>query len=562
MKNFRSTHTCREILGLAGAVLALSAAGCASGGAARPQPHTEVMVQPIQQPASAAQPARRDSLNTLAVMSAAQIADGSQISRRIDKLDAVDQSLTVVLRGLAESYGLNLDIEPEIQGRITTTLTNVTLPEALSTILGQQGYTYEITNGVLRVGGARSVTRIFTLDYVSLARFGSSNTAVSRSIGGVGGGGGSDNISSSTVADLWEEIRVSLDGLIFDDIVRGEAGSSTAAIIAGQPQAQVNPNLLGQTGALGALGALGVPGTSLGGSRGAYSRSASGRRVIINPISGMISVTAPPAKLAEVAAFIDTFEASVQRQVLIEAKIVDVSLTRESQFGIDWNSVIRIKNLNLGITQALGSGAGSGVQFTLSGGGNQVNAVLRALQTQGNVNVLLSPSVSTLNNQIAIMSVTTKEVVFTATRQPILGPNGGTIGFNNVITPQQISVGIVLSVTPQIGANNIITMNVRPHITSVNRIATFVSDDGNQSQVPVLDERETDTMVRTRAGETVVIGGLMQNKITNNTSGVPFLRNLPLIGRLFESSSEVQSKSELVIFITATIVASQPPAAE
>jgi MSHA biogenesis protein MshL len=529
--------------------LAAAAWGCASAGAPVSAPRTEVVLQPVQGQAG---PARPDSLGSLSVIATPQIADGAVGSSRIEKLDAVDQNLTTVLRGLASNYGLSLDIEPEVRGTVTTTLQNVTLQEALASILTQQGYTYEITNGVLRVGGARSVTRIFTLDYVSLSRFGTSNTSVNRSIGNSGfssGGGGSDQISSSTVADLWEEIRVSLEGLIFDEVVRGETVSSSPQVIASG------------TTPLPIAGGSGLSGSTGGGGR-AYSRAAAGRRMIINPMSGTITVTAPPAKLAEVAAFINAFEASVQRQVLIEAKIVDVSLTKESQFGIDWSSVIKMKNLSLGIAQTITTTTQSGVQLTLSGGGNQVNAVLRALQTQGTVNVLSSPSVSALNNQPAIMRVTTEEVVFTATRQPIIGPNGGTIGFNNVITPQQISVGIVLSVTPQIGAGNVITMNVRPHINSVNRVATFISDDGNTSQVPVLDERETDTMVRMRAGETVVIGGLMQNKTTRTTSGVPFFRSLPIIGRLFESQSDVMSKSELVIFITATIVAAQPPAAQ
>ncbi len=549
----RSKPTGTKFVQALALLLVSTAWGCASAGPATQAPRTEITVQPVQRAPSAAQP-KPDSLYNLSVIATPEIADGLQPSQRMESLDAVDQNLTVVLRGLASNYGLSLDIEPEVNAKVTTTLNNVTLREALASILTPQGYTYEITNGVLRVGGARSLTRIFTLDYVSLSRFGSSNTSVNRSIGNAGfsgGGGGSDQISSSTVANLWDEIRVALDGLIFDEVVRGNTASSTAQVIASggtqqAPISQGSNNGLAQ---------------SIGGA-GPYSRAAFGRRLIINPMSGTIAVTAPPSKLGEVAAFISTFEASVQRQVLIEAKIVDVSLTKESQFGIDWSSVIKIKNHSLGITQTLTSVAQSGVQLLLSGGGNQVSAVLRALQTQGTVNVLSSPSVSALNNQPAIMRVTTEEVVFTATRQPIIGPTGATIGFNNVITPQQISVGIVLSVTPQIGAGNVITMNVRPHINSINRIETFITDDGNQSRVPVLDERETDTMVRMRAGETVVIGGLMQDKVTHNTSGVPGLRKLPIFGRLFESTSEVHSKSELVIFITATIVAGQPPAAE
>ncbi|MBA3656306.1 MAG: hypothetical protein H0W69_03025, partial [Gemmatimonadaceae bacterium] len=316
-----------------------------------------------------------DSLPGLSVLAGTQISDGVA-SRRIDKLDAVNQDIQLVLRGLAANYGMNLVIEPEVTGVVTTTLQNVTLREALASIVTPQGYTFEITNGVLRVGGARSQTRIFTLDYVALNRIGSSNTSVSRSIGG-GGGGGSDQISSTTVADLWDEIRVALDGLIFDEAVVGQSESSTPSVISTGSSAQSQNSGLGGQNGVGA-----------GGSGRAFSRASAGRRLIINPIAGTIMVTAPSAKLTEVAAFINAFEASVQRQVLIEAKIVDVSLTRESNFGIDWSAVMRIKNLSLGIAQTLSTSTSGGIQLSLSGGGNQINAVLRALQSQGTVNVL------------------------------------------------------------------------------------------------------------------------------------------------------------------------------
>lgn len=503
-----------------------------------------------------------DSLGSLAVLASPQLSTGAVTSVRMERLEAVGQDLQTVLRGLARNYGLNLQMEPEIKGVVNTSLRNVTLEEALTHIVSPQGYTWEIQDGVLRIAGARSQTRLFSLDYVSINRNGSSNTTVSRSFGGGGGGftggsigggggGGGNTINTSTVADLWQEIRVGLEGLIFDDVVTGNTASSTGQLIQAAP---TNNNL--QT-----PGNFGVNGFGMqGGGASAYSHQAAGRRLIINPMAGTIMVTAPPAKLNEVAQYISGIESSVLRQVLIEAKIVEVVLTRDTQFGIDWNSVMKIKNLNLGIAQTLNSGGtGSGISLSLSGGSTQISAVLRALQTQGEVNILDAPRLSALNNQPAIFRVTTEEVVFNATRQPILGPNGGTIGFNTTINPQQVSVGIVLSVVPQIGSNNTITMSVQPHVNNVARVASITLEDGSTAQAPVLEEREVDTMVRTRAGETVVIGGLMQNKVTKDRSGVPGLRSVPLFGKLFESRHDVLQKSELVIFLTATIVASQPP---
>lgn len=488
-------------------------------------------------------------------LSIAQVTETSGSGRRMEQFDAVDQELRVVLQGLAESYGISLQIDPQVRGRVTARLRNATLQEALAAVVTPHGYEFSLDDGVLRVGGARLQTRIFTLDYVSVSRFGSSSTTIQRRVASSGGGGGvsgigsgfsggGDQLGSVAVADLWEEIRVALDGLVFDvtEPLPTEAMSSTPAVVA-----TTTPQ---------------TPGTGVGAQSGgarAYSRSsANGRKLIINPIAGSILVSAPPAKLAEVATFISAFEGSVQRQVLIEAKIVDVTLKRETQFGIDWNAVMRLKNLRLGITAALTPSA-QGVSLSLGNAdGSQINAVLRALESQGDVQVLLSPRVSALNNQRAVFQATTEEVVFTVIRQPIMGPNGGTIGFNTQVTPQQISVGLVLDVLPQISADNTVTMNIRPHVTSVLRFESIKTDD-TESRVPVIDTRETDTMIRVRGGETIIIGGLMQTRLTKEKSGIPGLSSIPGIGKIFSGTREITEKAELVIFITPTIIASQPP---
>jgi type II secretory pathway component GspD/PulD (secretin) len=199
------------------------------------------------------------------------------------------------------------------------------------------------------------------------------------------------------------------------------------------------------------------------------------------------------------------------------------------------------------------------VEFTLSGGPGQITAVLNALSSQGDVRVLSSPRVSALNNQRAVFDVTTGEIVFNVTQTPFTNPNGSTT-FQSQVTPTQVNVGIVLDVLPQIGADNTVTMNIRPVVTSVARTATFTTSEGALFQAPVIDTRESDTMARLRAGETIIIGGLMQTRREKLRSGVPVLRDIPLLGRLFTSYSEVEKKAELVIFLTPTIIAGQPAA--
>lgn len=563
--NRRIIPTARKLIG-AGAAALLAA--CASAGTREPETfpaadgrfHTTVSVD------SAHPRPRPDSVAALPVLSISQLSDGGTPVKRIQLLDAGNNDLPVVLRNLAESFGLNFQIDANVHGTVQTRLQDVTLEQALDAIVLPQGYSYSLDNGVLRVGMARVQTKIFSLDYVALSRFTSTSTTVQRRIGGgaslggvggvggVGGGGGGitsggggggssgvDQISSTSVTNLWDEIRVALIALVFDAAPgRSPGDSSTGSVVNG------------------ASGNVGVqPGVGGGGGAVAYSRvDADGRRLIINPIAGTVVVTATPAKLAEVATFMNAFEGSVQRQVLIEAKIVEVRLNSDFQFGIDWTRVAQNDRLGLGIQSVTGGGTGT-VQFTLGGGGTKINLVLHALQSQGNVSVLSSPRVSAMNNIRATFNVTTDQVFFNVSSNQTITQNG-IIGNTQQVTPQIISVGIVLDVLPQISADNTITMNIRPHITSILDFAVFRLDNGTELKVPNVENRETDTIVRARSGETIVIGGLTQNRIENTQTGVPGLQSIPLVGGLFKGKTSTTSKSELVIFLTPTIVVGQP----
>ncbi len=531
----------------------LVGAGCAGSPAFAPQ--TRVRLEPP--PASAV-----SSESVAPLPALPQMGGGSAIANakgpRLQYLNAVDQDLNAVVRELAGRFGLQYQIDPAVRGKVNTTLRNTTLPEALDAIV-PRGMTYEIKNGVLRVGPARMETRIFSLDYVALSRIGTASTVIQRRLGGgglggassgqggIGGatggqsggggfggaggiGGGADVISGISIADVWDEIRVAVDALTFDSPAGGSGADQNSASGAGGQQSGGRP----------------------------YSRTTpDGRRLIINPIAGTITVSAFPAHLDQIELFIRTFESSIQRQVLIEAKIVEVNLDRAFEFGIDWNVVAANGSTKL----SPGAGRlGANVEFTFKGGGTQISAVLTALSTQGEVRVLSSPRVSALNNQRAVFDVTTGEIVFNVSRQPVVGPNG-TVTFQSTVSPTQVNVGIVLDVLPQIGADNTVTMNIRPVVTSVARTASFTSADGALFQAPVIDTRETDTMARLRAGETIIIGGLMQTRRERVKSGVPVLRSVPLFGRLFSRTVDMERKAELVIFLTPTIIAGQPPVA-
>lgn len=529
-------------------VWALLVTSCTSTPAAAPQ--TSVRLEPT--PAASSPQADRGSAKASAPLptlptSGGTISDGG--GPRIQALDADGLELGVVVRALAQQFSLQYQVDPAVRGKVYARLRNATLAEALNQIL-PQGATYDISNRTLRVSAARVETRTFTLDYVALSRFGTASTVIQRRLGnsggsgfgqgasqaGVGGaggalGGGADVITATSVANVWEDIRIAVEALVFD-----------------------RPNTLASAGSAAAADPFGAAGTR------SYSRSeGDGRRLIINPMAGTITVSTFPAALAETESFIKTFEASIQRQVLIEAKIVEVSLEDSTEFGIDWNFIARndralltIRSNPSGNQQTAGN-----VEFRLGGG--EVTGILNALQSQGTVRVLSSPRVSALNNQRAVFNVTTGEIFFSTVRTQVgQNPNGTPI-FETQVTPQQVNVGIVLDVIPQIGADNGVTMNIRPVVTSVSRTAQTVQN-GNTHTAPVIDTRESDTMARLRGGETIIIGGLMQTRSLRVESGIPVLKSIPLLGRLFRHTRNVERKSELVIFLTPTIISGQPPA--
>ncbi|HYC51539.1 MAG TPA: hypothetical protein VEB19_10565, partial [Gemmatimonadaceae bacterium] len=513
-----------------------------------PAPRTQVRLEP---PRPTEQTAPAEPLPALPGLSSDVAIADRPSGPRVTTLSVVNQDVAVVVRELAAKFGMQYYVDPQVRGTVNTSLRNATLAQALAAVL-PQGTTYQIQDNIIRVGPARMTTRIFTLDYVALSRVGTASTVIQRRLGatgagnnafstatpaaigsGIAGSGGADFITAVSVADVWEEIRVAAEALVFDSPAAGVQAQGT------QSQALA-------PGA-GNLGSTGRP----------YSRvGPDGKRLIINPMAGTITVTALPPQLEEIDVFIRTFEASIQRQVLIEAKIVEVNLDRSFEFGIDWNVLARAGTAGLSARTTAAPRANGNVEFTLSGGPGQINVVLNALESQGDVRVLSNPRVSALNNQRAVFDVTTGEIVFTLRRTPIVNPNGTTT-FVSEVTPTQVNVGIVLDVLPQIGADNTVTMNIRPVVTSVGRTASFVAD-GNTFEAPVIDTRETDTMARLRGDETIIIGGLMQTRRERVRSGVPGLMSIPLLGRLFTSYKDVERKAELVIFLTPTIIAGQP----
>jgi MSHA biogenesis protein MshL len=452
-----------------------------------------------------------------------------------------------VLLAIARESDLSIVIEPDVSGAVTQDIVGVTLPVLLDSLLTPIGLEYRVENRVLKIRLRRMETRFFFLDIVQTDRNGSRTIGVSTgSQGGWGGldggngggpavgagagdggrnaggnGGGSASVQSSDPSFIWDDIT---EGALF------LMGSGYGGSFGGGGYDPLNPNSQRLRGGLGGFG---------GG--GGFAAS-DGSALQVNRSAGTVMVRHYPDVLDEIGAYLASVEEIAQRQVMIEAKIVEVLMHNEFAAGVDWSAVFS----DLGMTAAQTVGA-SGLNIFQAGIQRQnFNAVLGAMSNQGDVDVLSSPSVVTMNNQVALLSVGTQEVFFNT--QTIFNNQGGLA--QTVTNAGTVTNGVILSVTPQISADGWVTMSIQPAISSLAGEA--ISPNGDR--FPVMDVRVTDNVIRVREGETIFIGGLLEDVSRESVSKTPILGDIPILGSLFKRKDRSTRKSDLVVMITPTVL--------
>jgi MSHA type pilus biogenesis protein MshL len=262
--------------------------------------------------------------------------------------------------------------------------------------------------------------------------------------------------------------------------------------------------------------------------------------------AALMQVTDYPDRLDKIGLYLDAVQNRATRQVSIQAKVIEVALNDEFSAGINWNLVIHRAGSSVSVTQNLVP-AGSAGTFTAALNIKDFTGLLNAFATQGRVNVVATPQVNALNNEPAIMRVGTQDVFFRTTSQVDVAT--GRI-LQTTVEPQAITEGVVLSVTPQISGDGMINLSISPSLTE--RTGQAVSRFGDT--VPILSVREADTLVRVHENETIVIAGLMDERISKNQAKVPFLGDLPGIGGLFRRDVRTRRKTDLVILLTPTIM--------
>jgi MSHA biogenesis protein MshL len=485
-----------------------------------------------------------------------QMEEAKKVPNRLFSVYARDSNIQDVLLAFSKDSELNMVIDPELNGKVTIDLKRVTLKEALDAILFPLGWTYHIDGKFIKISRPQMETRLFTLNYIATRRSGKREVYVSTSTGGglqtsalpgqqtaLSPGGartGYTDLISVDEVDLWKEIQKGLESLIFGWVEEKEVPSEREKMT----WARVDEK---------------------------------GKKLIINKTTGTIMVTDYPLNLNKVASYLETVEGSSQRQVTIQAKIMEVILSDGHKEGINWKVIEglpRSINVAWGLTNKAGTtgypGSTTGYTsgdtstgttistpglfkiapyggiFALGAAGTEValSDIMQAIAEQGDVKVLSSPTISTLNNQKAVIRVGNQDVFF------ITGAVATQTTVTQIIQPMTIDIGILLDVTPQIAEDGTIIMNIHPSIT--DKTGEKTTPDG-KSTFPLLSVRETDTTVRVRDGQTIIIAGLMQEKNEENYTGVPVLQSLPLMGGLFRYKTGTKRISELVIMITPTL---------
>lgn len=419
-----------------------------------------------------------------------------------------------ILRAIGKQTDYNIVIEPDVKGVTTVDLKRVTLAKALEYILEPLNYTFKIEERTIYASKPKLETKIFHLNYIALKKIGKSK--VYATPGTIGGStsttgttttstqtsGSQVTVESETESDLWKSLEENIKGILSKE--------------------------------------------------GKY---------VVNKQVMMVYVTDYPRQLKGIEMFLKAAEGVIQRQVMIEAKIVEVYLNQESRQGVNWSLLgASIGGLKLRASQVLmnptvtqsGSSVIAGTplfrMFVGHGNVDINNTFIDLLQEYGRVEVISSPKIATLNNQRAIIKVTRQDVYFDETQT-------STSGVGNTVTysPKFIDVGLTLDVTPQIDDKGTIIMSIHPIVSE--KTTTIASPSGNE--VPVLDIREADTIVRAREGETIVIGGLIKDRKGGTDTGVKGLMDVPLLGMFFKVKERASTRTELVVFLTPKIIYDQ-----
>ena len=419
----------------------------------------------------------------------------------------------------ARANGLNIVPDLDVEGDVTVEFRDLPLDLAMQALLDANGYYFVQEGRLLRVKSRE--TRLFQIDYIHVTRSGQGSNAVQISSGGSSSGGGSGSSSGG-----------------------GGSGGNEGSTMTVTNSSTINfwGDLADQLKTL----------VSENGS------------ITINSLAGTVIVRDRHRNIEAVADYLARVTENIVRQVDLEVEIYEVALNDSFQLGINWQKVS--SNLDTTFSTIPGSlsipsSGGLIVQNPIHGGTpsatgiqiahqrGSVTAILDALKQQGDLKIVSKPRLRTLNNQPAVVRVGQDLPVFiTKTTQS----TGDTPILSTDETIQTITVGTILSITPQVSSGGVVTLDITPAVSRLVRTETSATGNTN---APVIDIRQASSIVRVRDGATVIMGGLVQDSTTSTQRKIPLLGDIPLLGKAFSGTNKVSERTELVFFITPRVIA-------
>ena len=525
-------------------ILLLLAAGCQTPLGKRPTTLEQINDEMARAVRENAKPAAPDAVSQ-ALLPPLKIAIPASGMRAVEpKFDLVVNNAPAnqVFMGIVSGTRYSMLVHPDVAGSISVNLKDVTVLEALDAIRELYGYDYKLEGTRIYVLPLTLQTHIFQVNYLTSLRKGTSEiTVTSGSISNSSSGSStpagsttsptttatalqSSKISTTTNSDFWGELKAALSTIV---------------------------------------------------------GSENGRSLVVSPQSGVVVVRAMPAEIRAVQQYLRATQISVDRQVILEAKIIEVTLSDGAQSGINWANFGKNSQFSSGmganagnvtlpsgalspsttLSSLLGgglasaSGATTGGIFGLAFRTSSFAALLEFLESQGTISVLSSPRIATLNNQKAVLKVGTD--AFFVTNVSTSTTTGTATTSSPSVTLQPFFSGIALDVTPQIDENNNITLHIHPSVSDVTTVNTSINlGTSGTLNLPLASSAvsETDSIVRAQDGQVVAIGGLMRSASISDNSQIPGAGDVPIVGELFKHSRRSVSKRELVILLKPTVV--------
>ncbi|MBF8272636.1 MAG: pilus (MSHA type) biosis protein MshL [Magnetococcales bacterium] len=527
----------------------------------------------------------------------AELKDGIKPGSRdeVYTITVTEMPVRDLLFALARDANKNIDVYPGISGRVTLSAIDQTLPQILDRVAKQVGIRYEIDGETVIVSPDRPYLKIYQVDYINVTRDSVSANKVSTQLdtsnlvnpdmSGADANQSSSSLTTHSTNRFWRTLTQNIQSIIGSEKNNAfadggsSAGSGGVGSISG-----TSSSVIPAAGADGGVGAIVPP--DGGGAMDVSGSSGVGDKegiVAVNPEAGLISVYASSTQHERIQRYLDTVLDNVHRQVLIESTVVEVELGDGFQEGVDWNKVFSPAGIAVkGVFSTMNPIDKPLDFFTIQrtgGSDGTVSAALKVLETFGNMKVLSSPKIMALNNQSALLKVVQNKVFFTlesSTTAPSTAatttPSTATAQipvFNTKI--HTVPVGLIMSVTPQISDNDIVSLNVRP---TISRITSWINDPNPAlqrntlttgleeaviSRIPEIEVKEMETMMRVHSGQVAVMGGLMQDRTDEKSNGIPVLGRLPGIGFLFGNQERDTHKSELVIFLRPVVMSQGKP---